>query len=387
MKLKGLSLFANVGIAEALLNNINVEVVIANEIDDKRVKFYKHLYPNTIMIPGDITEEKIFQKVFKEAKKENIDFLMATPPCQGMSTAGKQEQNDPRNHLVTYAVKMIKKLKPKYVLLENVPQQLNTKILYENESILIPDYLIRELSKEYHFNTDSKINAADYGVPQNRLRTIFLLTKKEKKNNFIWEYPEAKFKPVTLDMAIGDLPSLDPLISDLSYEEHLKIFPDYEQKKANGLKVSKWHIPPKHVYRQVFSMLHTETGKSAFENEDDKYKPKTKEGRIVKGFKNTYKRQSWDKPGYTITMYNRTIGSQENVHPGRAIKRNDQIIFSDPRVLTLFEIMRVMSLPDDWNIPDWASEHFIRQVIGEGVPPKLVNALFEELLRLINENE
>ena len=53
-------------------------------------------------------------------------------------------------------------------------------------------------------------------------------------------------------------------------------------------------------------------------------------------------------------MYNRTIGSQENVHPGRKIKRkNADIIFSDSRVLTIFELMRIMSLPDDWDIPSW----------------------------------
>ncbi|MFW3427542.1 DNA cytosine methyltransferase, partial [Aliarcobacter butzleri] len=201
------------------------------------------------------------------------------------------------------------------------------------------------------------------------------LTKKEQKFN--WEHPLKELNKVTLKDVIGQLPSLDPLIYDLDYEEHLKIFPDYEEKKIKGLKVSKWHFPPSHIYRQVFAMINTPSGKSAFENED-KFKPLTKDGKIVKGFKNTYKRQEWDKPGYTITMYNRTIGSQENVHPGRKIVNQNQ--YTDARVLTIFELMRVMSLPDDWNIPDNVSEHFIRQVIGEGIPPLLVKKIFKEIV-------
>ena len=54
-KIKALSLFANVGIAETYLNEIGIDVVLANEIDKQRVKFYKHLYPNVTVIQGDIT--------------------------------------------------------------------------------------------------------------------------------------------------------------------------------------------------------------------------------------------------------------------------------------------------------------------------------------------
>ena len=52
-------------------------------------------------------------------------------------------------------------------------------------------------------------------------------------------------------------------------------------------------------------------------------------------------------------------------------------MYSDARVLTIYEIMLVMSLPADWNIPDWATDNFIRSVIGEGVPPLLVKKIME----------
>ena len=78
--------------------------------------------------------------------------------------------------------------------------------------------------------------------------------------------------------------------------------------------------------------MHTPTGKSAFENIDE-FKPKKKDGQIVRGYKNTYKRQEWDKPAFTVTMFNRTIGSQNNVHPGRLIGKDERgnDIYSDPK--------------------------------------------------------
>ncbi len=377
MKLCGLSLFSNVGIAEILLDEINVNIKIANEIIKERSEFYKETYPNTDVICGDITQSNIFNEIVRKAKSENIDFIISTPPCQGMSNAGKKDKNDPRNYLITYAIEMIKKIKPKYVFIENVPQQLKTYINFENESLLIPDYLKKSLIKEYNFSDKEIINSADYGVAQNRIRSIILLSRKNLK--YKWNPPPKINKKVTLREAIGNLPSLDPLIYDIDYKDHLKIFPQYENKLKKAKSISKWHVPPRHVLRQVKSMIYTPSGKSAFDNKK-KYRPKKSDGTLVKGFKNTYKRQDWDKPGYTVTTYNRTIGSQENVHPGREIKGTER--YTDPRVFTLFEIMKIMSIPTNWKIPKWCSEGFLRTVIGEGIPPILVKLFFTELIKI-----
>lgn len=378
-KIKALSLFANVGIAESYLYKENIDVVVANELDPKRAKFYSHLYPDTKMIVGDITDKVIKEKIIEESKKQKVNLVMATPPCQGMSTVGKKDKHDVRNTLIKHAIDIIKEVQPDYVFLENVPEQLITKIIYKDKEILIPDYIKEELGNIYNFNKQFVINAADYGVPQLRERAIILLTKKSK--SFTWDFPRKSGKIVTLKEAIGNLPSLDPELYDLSYDEQLKIFPEYEKKKEAGLKVSKWHYPPSHIYRQVYSLMHTPSGQTAFDN-IDKFKPKKKDGSFTKGFKNTYKRQSWDKPGYTITMYNRTIGSQNNVHPGRPLGKDSEgyDIYSDARVLTIYELMIVSSLPKDWNIPNWASDHFIRQVIGEGIPPLLVEKIMHQLV-------
>lgn len=373
--IKAMSLFANVGIAETYLKNAGIDVVIANEIEPDRVKFYKHLYPDVDAIVGDITTDDIQKELISKALHEKVELIIATPPCQGMSTAGKKENDDPRNSLICHAVSIIKAVKPKYVFLENVPEQLITSINYHGNMILIPDYLNEELQAIYDIE-QLTVNAADYGVPQSRDRAIFLMTAKGNKQQ--WHFPQKISKKKTMFDAIGDLPILDPLVNDISYEEQLTLFPYYEERLKVAQQISKWHTPPSHVYRQVYAMMHTPTGKSAFENVDE-FKPKKKDGQIVRGYKNTYKRQEWDKPAFTVTMFNRTIGSQNNVHPGRLIGKDESgnDIYSDPRVLTIFELMRVMSLPDDWDIPDGYSDNFIRSVIGEGIPPLLAFKIME----------
>ena len=164
--------------------------------------------------------------------------------------------------------------------------------------------------------------------------------------------------------AIGNIPSIDPFIKDVSKEEREKMFPEYEEKKKRALKISRWNIPPHHVKRQVISMMHTPTGETAFDNK--KYFPVKENGTPVKGYKNTYKRQNWDTPAYT----GRYLGVDEN----------GDAIYSDARTLTLYELMLVMSLPSNWPVPEKTSEAFLRRIIGEGIPPLFVKKVFEQLI-------
>ncbi|RDY30135.1 DNA cytosine methyltransferase [Lachnotalea glycerini] len=377
-KLKGLSLFANVGIAEAYMKEMGVDIVLANEIDEKRAKFYSEVYADTKMVCGDITNDIIREVIIKEAINLGVDFIIATPPCQGMSEAGLRLEFDPRNQLVSYAVEVIKRTKPKYVMLENVPKQLTTKIKCENDIVLIPEYIKRELGKDYRFNNNTLIMAKDYGVPQLRERNIFLLVRKDE--NVIWEFPQ-KQKEITLEEAIGKLPSLDPFLRE-GIDFTLEKFPDYIKKKAEGIEVSKWHSPPKHSWKQVEWMMHTPTGKSAIYNEI--YFPQKQGGVPVKAHHNHYRRLKWDMPCRTVTQNNGVISSLACVHPGRKYTSvAGEELYSDPRVLTIYELMIVMSLPLDWPIPDWAEETFIRNVFGEGIPSRLVRTIISELVKQI----
>ena len=374
-KLKGLSLFANVGIAEAYLEELGIDICVANEIDVDRARFYQDIYKNTNMICGDITVDKIRDRIVKESIEQNVNFIIATPPCQGMSEAGLRLELDPRNQLISYAIEVIKRIKPKFVLLENVPKQLTTKIKYGDKIVLIPEYIKSELEQEYNFNKEALIMAKDYGVPQLRERNIFLLVRKDQP--YVWEFPE-KQQEISLKEAIGDLPSLDPYLRE-GLSETLTRFPEYEEKRKAGLEISKWHYPPTHSWKQVNWMMHTPTGKSAIYNEI--FYPQKAGGIPVKAHHNHYRRLKWDMPCRTITQNNGVISSLACVHPGRPYKTNSgEILYSDARVLTIYELLIVTSLPLDWPIPEWAKETFIRKVIGEGIPSRLVREIMKALL-------
>ncbi len=346
MKFKGLSLFANVGIAETYLNGIGYPIVLANELLEERAKFYKHLHGHDV-IAGDITNKEVFKKIIDSAKEKQVNFIMATPPCQGMSVAGQMKEDDPRNSLIIKAMDAFKELKPEFMLIENVPQMFRTSILVKGKAINIKDY-IKEVADKYGYKVKFDVfDAADYGTPQNRKRSFTRIYK----DSYEWVDP-IKQKWVSVEESIGDLPSLEA------------------GEKSN---VHKFHYAKKHNENHVLWMKHTPTGKTAHENKV--YFPQ-KDGRKIKGFATTYKRISWDKPAPTITMANGSVSSQNNVHPGRLKKDGT---YSDARVLSVLEIVRLTGLADDWNPPDWANENLIRQVIGEAIPPNLVKAIFRGL--------
>lgn len=346
--IKGVSLFANVGIAETYIQNHKIKMVVANELLEKRAQFHQEMHKKCKMFPGDITNEKVFNRVLKEAKKRKCDFLMATPPCQGMSIAGRMREDDPRNSLIKYVIKMAKELEPSNILIENVPKVLNTYLVHKGEKIKITEFIKNALEPLGYIINPVLVDAADYGTPQKRRRAIFLISKLKK-----WELPLPQSK-ITVREAIGHLPSLE----------------------AREVSSISFHSAKKHNERHVEYLRHTPTGQTAMDNKE--HYPKKPDGTRIKGYLTSYKRIDWDKPAPTITMANGSISSQNNVHPGRL--REDGT-YSDARVLTLREIFILTGLPDDWTPPAWATEHFVRTVIGEGVPPKLIDRLLDLMPR------
>lgn len=474
--IKGLSLFANVGIGELYLKEVGVDIIVANELLEDRAKFYREVYPECDMIQGDITNKKVFQKVIESAKKNDVQFLVATPPCfipgtlvmtsqgevaiekitsehkvlshtnnlrqvfqlirkpyvgkiykiktyhnveihatpdhpffvrtedgykkinasditidsvllksshqhnmkvvsvstyeydgpvytlevdvdnsytvhgigvancQGMSIAGQQDPDDPRNTLILKVIEAIKKINPKYAIIENVPQMLKSYIPYKGEKTLIIDVINKELGKKYNIKTQV-MDAAEYETPQYRKRAIILLSQNEE-----WALPE-KQPHITVEGAIGHLPTLES-----------------GEKSNIPLHNSKDHNP-----NHILWMKHTPTGKTS---RDNKVHYPKKDGRPIKGFRSTYQRINWDRPSTTITMNNGDVGSQSNVHPGRPKADGT---YSDARVMTIHELLLLSGIPLDWKIPTWANERLIRRVIGEMVAPKLLRALVEKL--------
>lgn len=346
----GVSLFSSAGIAETYFEEVGINIVGANELIQERANLYQYLYPNSNMIAGNILDETIFQKLVKSTPKK-LDFLIASPPCQGMSVAGKnrnikQMLNDERNYLVFKIIDFIKIKSPDFVLIENVPTFFKMVLPFQNQQLKVIEILSILFGNEY--NIEANIyDASEYGVAQRRTRAIIKLYRKGKK----WGQP-VKSNNLTVKDAIGHLPSIE----------------------AGEETSIKWHFARKHSENHIEWLKHTPTGKSAFENE--KMFPVKPNGEKIKSYMTTYRRIKWDEPAPTITMRNDAISSQLNVHPGRQLKNN---LYSDARVLTPLELMLLSSLPENWNIPDNTPELLIRKCIGECIPPLLIKNIVAQI--------
>lgn len=277
-----LSLFSNIGVSEAYMKVDGFNVVVANELIPRRAKIYSDIYPSTQMIIGDIKNEEIYSNIIESSKELNVNVVIATPPCQGMSTIGTMDEKDDRNQLTVKIINVVKDLEPAYVMIENVPNFINTTINYNSHDILLTDLIKQELSNKYKISINI-INTEDYGIPQSRERMIILLSKN---NISEWQIPEKETKKVTLMDAIASLPMIDPYVKDITQQERNKLFPFYEERRKRALEISEWNEPPVHVYRQVYAMMHTPTGTSAFDNIPE-FRPKKIDGTYVKGYKNT----------------------------------------------------------------------------------------------------
>lgn len=346
----GFSLFSGAGIGETYLGECGINILTANELVERRADLYRSLYPNCNMICGDITNSEVFKRVINSA--HGSDFLIASPPCQGMSIAGKNRNqdtmaDDKRNHLINLVFDAIEEVDPKYIIIENVPMLLKIKLPYKKRFLSVVEILNCRFGEEYEI--DSKVvDSADYGVPQTRLRAIIKMYPK----GAAWPWPEKVKHKVTVREAIGDLPSLE----------------------SGDKSCIPWHYARPHDKRHILWMKHTASGSSAFSN--SVYYPKKIDGTRIKGYESSYRRIKWDEPAPTITIRNDAISSQRNVHPGRLL--NDGT-YSDARVLTPYELMILTSLPKDWPIPLDTPEILVRQVIGESIPPLMVKKIVEEL--------
>ncbi|MGZ9755976.1 DNA cytosine methyltransferase [Mycoplasma sp. 246B] len=337
------SLFASAGIGTYLLKNIGFDVTLSNELIAKRAYIHDFLYPNSKMIIGDISNKNVFDSLVLRHKQLNNQILIATPPCQGMSLAGRRKIDDPRNLLITYVVDFIKQTNPKLIIIENVIQMYTTKIMINNKLVNIQEYLKNELSSLYQHIDFYKLNSKDFDTAQDRKRAVIIIS------NLDIQIPHPT-KIKTVEEVIGHLPSL-------------------ESGQRSDIK---YHNASVHNDRHIEWMKHTPSGKSAHFNE--KYFPIKKNGERIKGYSTTYKRISWDKPAPTITMANGSISSQNNVHPGRY----KDGFYSDARVLTIKEILLLTGLPDDFVLPDDVSDSNIRHIIGECVPPKIFYGILKE---------
>lgn len=189
-KLKILELFAGIGACSTALKRIGVdlEIVDAVEIDKYAIASFNAIH-GTAFEPQDIT---------KWDKDLKVDIITHGSPCQDFSVAGKQAGGDEgsgtRSSLLYETLRIVEKLKPKYVLWENVKNILSKKHRHNFDK-----YLERMEELGYK-NFYQVLNAKDYGIPQNRERVFTISILGNKNFNFpIKEELQLRLKDILED--------------------------------------------------------------------------------------------------------------------------------------------------------------------------------------------
>lgn len=182
-----------------------------------------HKDADEVLVEGDISciEKKLelYAKVKNNLRGRNLDIIIGGPPCQGFSLAGKRILDDPRNVLFKEYVSVVKKLKPKIFVMENVPGLLSM-----NGGIVINEIIDCFKDIGYEMELPVVLKAEDFGVPQKRRRLVIVGHLRGIKVDFppkpLFNYENRNEKNLpaatTVFDAISDLP---PIFEGLGEEE------------------------------------------------------------------------------------------------------------------------------------------------------------------------
>jgi len=166
---KVISLFSGCGGSSLGYKLAGGKILLAVEWDENAVQTYKLNFPNTEIYYGDIKKlsvDEILERT--KLKVEELDILDGSPPCQGFSIAGKRKLDDSRNYLFKEYIRILRGLKPKVFVMENVSGLVKGKMK------LIFAEILKEMKISGYKVKCKLMNAMYYGVPQSRQRTIFI---------------------------------------------------------------------------------------------------------------------------------------------------------------------------------------------------------------------
>ncbi len=368
------------------------------------------------MFGGDIWELKneIIKFVKKQVAKEDLFLIYATPPCQGMSTngvgklqseirAGNRVEEDERNRLIIPALDVISSLKPEWVLFENVPNMKNTIVRTDDGYENIMEYVKKRLGSKY-VGCGEVLTCSDYGVPQIRKRLITLFTRNENAKKYFFAngntfFPDhEKTTPITLRDAIGSFPPLDSVkgkescVSFHPFHYVTVMKPEkywwVKHTKEGNTAFNNQCINPECMYQS--NKLHedvVQNGRMQSSKNIPIYcekcgsllprpsvvDPITKKPRLIRGFHSAYRRMKWDEPSRTLTKNVFFEASDNKIHP------------EQNRVLSIYEALVIQTITNydyTWKINGkYVSKSQMSQVIGESVPPKLIDFIIKKIIK------
>ncbi len=383
-----ISLFSSAGIGCYGFKMAGFECIATCELLSRRIEIQKYNHKcryESGYICGDMTLEETKEQIDaefafwqKKHKVKELDVLIATPPCQGMSYANhkktNQEKEMKRNSLVVESLVMTNRLRPRFFVYENVKAFLTTACLDTDGNYkAIRDAIAQNLDGNYNI-LYRVVNFKDYGCPSSRTRTLVIGVRKDVLDITPFDIFPTRCGEQTLRQTIGHLPPLKHM-GEIWDKDLYHAFRKYDARMVSWIEMLK-------------------EGQGAFENEDPARRPYHIENgvRVPNVEKNgdKYTRQYWDKVAPCIHTRNDILASQNTVHP------------TDNRVFSIRELMLMMSIPSSF---EWYSVPFemlnvlplpekekylkkqginIRQNIGEAVPTVIFHQIAQKIASLTN---
>jgi DNA (cytosine-5)-methyltransferase 1 len=256
-----IDLFAGAGGLSCGLVMAGLKCVASVEINEYAVKTYNRNF-NEQLKPFDIRDANKRQELINEIRDKHIHLVAGGFPCQGFSMAGHRLVHDERNSLYLEMLKIVAKIKPDFVLMENV-EGLRSMLGGRIEQQILEDYA----KIGYNINV-TVLNSADYGVPQIRKRVIFIGNRLGKENY----HPAAVLSPNNYK----------------TVENALYRFMNVKENRAIN------HIFTKHSSEIISRLEQLPEGKSLYSNYSD-----------------AWKRVYWQQPSCTVKENHGGV----NVHP------------------------------------------------------------------------
>ncbi len=324
-------------------------VLLGIDNDSKALETFELNHSDAKSICGDITKISYEDDIKPMLDGKKIDVIIGGPPCQGMSLSGPRKFDDPRNKLYMSYIRLVEEIRPKAFVIENVPGLVG---LFGGR---IKDSIIKKFNDMGYDIQYKIVCAADYGVPQNRRRVIFV---GMKTGSFC--YPEKVDNQVTCSMALSDLPPLEDEIGVEMAEYATDMQNEYQKlMRARSTDVRN-HIAANHSekVRKIISLV----------PDGGNYKNLPEEYRDSRNFHVAWTRFRSDKPAPTIDT-----GHRHHFH------------YKYNRVPTVRECARLQSFPDDFYFLGNKTQQF-RQV-GNAVPPLMAQAIAEQLKKELEKNE
>ncbi len=322
---------------------------VALDFDKSAINTFKNNFPESVCICGDISDQKTKDKVICESKKNKVNMVIGGPPCQGFSLKGKNRGlEDSRNFLFLEYVDIVSKIKPEIFVIENVKNMISS-----GGGFFIKQIYERFEKLGYTLN-HGILNAYNFGVPQNRERTIIIGALFAGGIDLP---KESTIKNTTVRDAISDLSYLNSSegkdISDYINDAES----DYQKNMRAGMDKLYNHKATNHslVALEKLKMIPPEGDKS--------YLPKELHGK--QKFSTTWSRLIWDKPSPTIDTRFDTPSNGRNSHPYLN------------RSITPREAARIQSFPDSFIF--YGKKVSICKQIGNAVPPLMAKAIAEHI--------